>query len=108
MKGLAKQQLIALSAAILLLILSAWLARQYGLKMTGLLLIAALLGVTLHHAAFGFTSAYRIFILRRNTEGIIAQLLMLAIGSILFAPILSAGEILGEPVSGALAPIGVC
>ena len=40
-------------------------------------------------------------------RGVRAQLLMLALATVLFAPVLAAGEALGQPVGGALAPAGV-
>ncbi|MDH3444773.1 MAG: YeeE/YedE family protein, partial [Deltaproteobacteria bacterium] len=71
-----------------------------------LLLIGALLGVTLYHAAFGFTSAYRRMLLHRDVTGVRAQLLMLAIATLLFAPVLASGSMFGRGVVGAVAPVG--
>lgn len=38
-----------------------------------LLVIGALLGVSLYHAAFGFTSAYRRALVERDVAGVLAQ-----------------------------------
>ncbi len=65
------------------------------------------MGVTLYHAAFGFTAAYRRAITEREISGVTAQLLMLAAAMILFAPILARGEIFGHGVGGAVAPVGI-
>jgi uncharacterized membrane protein YedE/YeeE len=72
-----------------------------------LLLIGGALGLSLYHAAFGFTSAYRNAILHRDVAGVSAQLVMLALAMLLFAPLLAHGEIFGRGVGGALAPVGM-
>ena len=58
-------------------------------------------------AAFGFTSAWRVFISDRRGEGLRAQMAMLAIAVLLFFPALSAGQLFGQPVQGNVSPIGV-
>ena len=68
--------------------------------------IGGLLGVTLYHAAFGFTSAYRNAIMHRDVSGVVAQIAMLALAMLLFAPILANGQVLGRGVVGAVAPVG--
>ncbi|MEE8516961.1 MAG: YeeE/YedE family protein [Alphaproteobacteria bacterium] len=72
-----------------------------------LFIIGALLGMTLYHAAFGFTSAWRKLITIGDTTGVRAQLVMLALATLLFAPVLAAGSAFGEGVAGAVAPAGV-
>ncbi|TFH50630.1 MAG: YeeE/YedE family protein, partial [Lysobacterales bacterium] len=62
------------------------------------------LGVSLYHAAFGFTDAYRRAILQRDISGITAQMVMLAAAMLLFAPVLAAGQVFGHGVIGAVAP----
>lgn len=76
-------------------------------KMAVLLVCGALFGLTLANGTLGFTSAYRAFLLRRETRSLHAQLLMLAVATLLFAPVLAQGSIFGRPVSGALAPLGL-
>lgn len=90
---------------IALLVVS-WLALTSEGHFALLLLIGVALGITLQHAAFGFTSAYRRFLLRRDTAALNAQLLMLAIATLLFAPILSGELSFGQSVVGAIAPAG--
>lgn len=70
-----------------------------------LLLIGLALGVTLYHASFGFSGAYRRFIVDRDMSGITAQLIMLAIAITIFAPLLSSGQVFGQRVGGAVAPV---
>lgn len=71
-----------------------------------LLVLGALCGVTLYHAAFGFTAAYRRLLLNRDGTGVRAQLVMLGAATCMFAPVLAAGSFLGSPVVGAIAPVG--
>jgi uncharacterized protein len=71
-----------------------------------LLLIGAALGLSLYHAAFGFTSAYRNAIAHRDVSGVSAQLVMLALAMLLFAPILADGQLFGRGIGGAVAPVG--
>ena len=75
-------------------------------RLSILLLIGLLCGATLYHAAFGFTHAYRRLLFARDASGARAQLVMLAVATLLFAPILAAGSVLGQPVAGAEAPAG--
>jgi uncharacterized protein len=72
-----------------------------------LFVIGMALGVTLYHAAFGFTGAYRRAILGKDIAGITAQLIMLAAAMLLFAPILAQGTAFGHGVAGAVAPVSV-
>ena len=75
--------------------------------MAGVLAIGIGLGVALYHAGFGFTAAYRRAMLEKNLSGIVAQAVMLVAASLLFAPMLAAGEVFGRPVAGAVAPVGL-
>ncbi len=69
--------------------------------------IGLALGLTLYHASFGFASAYRRMFVARDMRGVQAQLLMLAIATLLFAPVLAGGSAFGQAVGGAWAPLGV-
>ncbi|BDA74592.1 YeeE/YedE [Rivularia sp. IAM M-261] len=80
---------------------------QYGWRQSVLFLIGGLLGITLYYSSFGFTSAYRKFLFKRDAGGIYAQLLMLAVATVLFAPILASGTAFGQEVKGSIAPVGV-
>jgi len=62
-------------------------------------------GITLLHAAFGFSGSWRVFIRERDGRGVRAQLLLLVLTSILFFPVL--GQVFPSiQASSALAPIG--
>ena len=94
--------------ALGLLMAGAWfLDVNAGFKQVLLLLLGAALGLTLYHAAFGFTSAWRVFINERRGAGLRAQMVMLALAVLLFFPALAAGNLFGNPVTGLVAPDGV-
>ncbi len=94
-------------AAALLVTAAAWLAAEYGLRHGALFLVGAGLGLVLYQAAFGFTTAFRVLFTVGDGRGLRAQMLMLAVATLLFAPILASGEVLGTAVGGAVAPLGV-
>jgi uncharacterized protein len=96
-----------LTVSLLLIVLGAWyLAQSVGARQSALYVVGALLGVALYHAAFGFTSAWRVFIADGRGAGLRAQMLMLAVGVALFFPALSAGTLFGMPVTGLVSPAG--
>lgn len=74
----------------------------FGWRQSALFLIGTLFGLTLYHASFGFASSYRRLVVQGDGQGVLAQVVMLAIATALFAPILISG--LGR---GALAPVAV-
>jgi len=94
-------------AASLLALGTVYLAGAFGLTQASLLAIGAALGVVLYHAAFGFTSAWRVFLVERRGAGLRAQMVMLAVAVALFFPALDAGTVLGNDVRGFVFPIGV-
>ncbi|MDQ7016343.1 MAG: YeeE/YedE family protein [Gammaproteobacteria bacterium] len=69
--------------------------------------VALLMGLTLYHATFGFASAYRQLLLRGRVRGVMAHLLMLALATLLFAPILANGSVFDHGVTGANAPVAL-
>jgi len=95
------------AAALALAGLLVFALADQGWRMPALLFLGMALGAVLLLTSFGFTSAYREFLLYRDTAGVRAQVLMLALATVLFAPVLAAGSAFGQPVSGAFAPVGV-
>ncbi len=95
------------AAVALLLTGVAWLGANYGIRHGALFLVGAGLGLVLYQAAFGFTTAFRVFVVVGDGRGLRAQMLMMAVATLLFAPMLASGRGLGTPVGGALAPAGV-
>jgi uncharacterized membrane protein YedE/YeeE len=93
--------------ALLLIVLGAfWLDGAVSARQAALYVVGALLGLTLYHAAFGFTSAWRVFIADGRGAGLRAQMVMLAVGVALFFPALAAGTLFGMPVTGLVSPAG--
>lgn len=96
-----------LAFSLLLIALGAvYLAQTVSGRQAALYVVGALLGMSLYHAAFGFTSAWRVFIADGRGAGLRAQMLMLGIGVLLFFPALSAGSLFGHPVAGLVSPAG--
>ncbi|MFP3850742.1 YeeE/YedE family protein [Pseudomonas sp. W5-01] len=96
-----------LTAFLLLVVGALFLQSAVGGRQVLLLIVGAALGLTLYHAAFGFTSAWRVFINERRGAGLRAQMVMLAVAVVLFFPALGAGTLFGTPVTGLVAPAGV-
>jgi uncharacterized protein len=92
----------------ILIVLAAWyLNAAISWRQAALFIVGAGAGVVLFHAAFGFTSAWRVFIADRRGGGLRAQMLMLAITCAIFFPLLAAGTFMGQPLRGSVSPIGV-
>jgi uncharacterized membrane protein YedE/YeeE len=102
----ANFKIVALATTILLagaLALSASISWRQG----PLFLLGGALGLTLYHALFGFTSAWRVFIVARRGAGLRAQMVMLALATALFFPALAQGTLFGQSVHGELGAVGV-
>lgn len=93
--------LLALAAGGILL------AEAYNWRRGAQLVLGGALGMTLYHASFGFTAAWRRLVVERRGAGLRAQMLMLAIAVILFFPVLAEGSLFGRPVTGFVMPAGV-
>ncbi|WP_404333521.1 YeeE/YedE family protein [Planococcus rifietoensis] len=102
-----QKSLIAGGIAVAALLTVYLLATQH-IAQTVLLGIGLLLGYTLFHARFGFTSAFRRFMSVGNGQAMRSHMLMLAVAVTLFAPILAYGySFFGTGVSGYVSPVGV-
>ncbi|MEH6651069.1 MAG: YeeE/YedE family protein [Motiliproteus sp.] len=96
--------------ALVPLLLLGWLALQLaaiGYRSQLLLLIGTLLGLSLYLSRFSFTGAYRRLLLQRQPAEVIAQLALVALTCLLFAPLLQRGEFAGVELSGAWASVGL-
>ncbi|MBD0334979.1 MAG: YeeE/YedE family protein, partial [Cyanobacteria bacterium Co-bin13] len=74
----------------------------FGWKQSALFIVGTLFGLTLYHASFGFASSYRQLLVNRDVRGVLSQVLMLALATVLFAPLL-----LSQVGRGAVAPVAV-
>jgi uncharacterized protein len=106
LSGLPVQRLPLMVAGAALLGLFGYLVGIDSGK-AALLIIGVLMGVSLYHAAFGFTAAYRRAIVDKDISGVAAQGIMLAIAMVLFAPALAQGELFERSVVGAIAPVSL-
>lgn len=88
---LTPQNFFIVGALVIALILSIMTINEEGFQQGVLLWLGLLLGFTLFHARFGFTSAFRQFMSVGNGRAIRAHMIMLAVACTLFAPILATG-----------------
>ncbi len=94
-------------ALVLLLGGAGYVANAATGHQAALYLLGAALGLVLYHAAFGFASGWRAFIAEGRGAHLRAQMLMLALASAIFLPVLDGGSLFGRDVGGAVAPAGV-
>lgn len=81
------------------------LGLAYGPIQGALFLVGGALGISLYHAAFGFTSAWRVFIMDGRGRGLRVQMILLALTFVLFFPFLASGTLFGQEVKGFISPI---
>lgn len=108
--GVGSRALVPGPAAItaMAIVLAAWyLNAIVSWRQAALFIVGAFAGVVLYHAAFGFTSSWRVFISDRRGAGLRAQMVMLAVTCAVFFPLLAAGSLFGQPLRGSVSPIGV-
>lgn len=74
-------------------------------KQALLYLIAGVLGLTLYHAHYGFTSSFRSFLTSGRGVGIRAQMILFLLANILFLPILVG--VFGNEATGYVSPVGM-
>ena len=101
------QWLPSLVAALAIALGTMFVSNAVSGRQALLFLVGVLAGVVLYHAAFGFTSAWRIFIVDRRGDGVRAQMLMLALTCLVFFPALASGHLGAQAVRGSVSPLGV-
>lgn len=90
-----------------IVLLGAYLTAAISPRQTALFAVGIGAGLVLYHAAFGFTSAWRVFIADGRGAGLRAQMLMLAVTCAVFFPLLGMGQFFGMPLRGSVAPVGL-
>ncbi|WP_137130201.1 YeeE/YedE family protein [Rhizobium sp. FY34] len=95
------------TALVVLVLGTLTLGAIYGSAQGALFLVGGALGISLYHASFGFTSAWRVFIVEGRGRGLRVQMLLLALAVILFFPALSSGTLFGNEVRGNVSPAGL-
>ncbi len=98
---------VVLPALLLLAGGMAALAGGFGWRQAALYLLGGALGLVLYHATFGFAGSWRRFLAEGRGAGLRAQMVMLALASAIFFPVLAGGTLFGQSVGGAVAPVGV-
>ncbi len=101
------QALLVTGGLITTAVLSYAILSSSGLQQSMTMWLGLLLGYTLFHARFGFTSAFRRLLSVGNGEAMRAHMIMLAVACTLFAPILSIGVgFFDQAPAGYVAPVG--
>ena len=95
-----------LTALLVLIVGTLALGAVYGPAHGALFLVGGALGISLYHAAFGFTSAWRVFIAEGRGRGLRVQMILLALTVLLFFPFLASGTLFGNEVRGLVSPAG--
>ncbi len=77
-------------------------------RQAALFAVGGVFGLLLYHAAFGFTTSWRVFIADRRGAGLRAQMLMLAVACLLFFPVLASDTpIFTDAVRGNVSPLAL-
>lgn len=96
------------ASALVAIVALAYVGSMAGGRQAALFGVGLFAGLALYHAAFGFTTAFRVFIAEGRGAGIRAQMLMLGLAALVFIPLLGAGHpVFGQTLRGSLAPLGV-
>jgi uncharacterized membrane protein YedE/YeeE len=77
-------------------------AASHGWRPSALAAVGVLLGASLQHASFGFASGYRRLLVHGDGRGVLAQVILLLLLTLLFAPILLSGA-----AQGSVAPVAL-
>lgn len=94
-------------AGVLSCMLFLYLNVNYGWRQSALFLVGVAAGVSLYHAAFGFTAAWREVAKTGRGAGLRAQMLMLAAAVLVFTPLIAQGELWGINLRGNVSPLNV-
>ena len=94
-------------SAVLSCILLMYLGVTYGWRQSALFLVGITAGVSLYHAAFGFTAAWREVVKTGRGAGLRAQMVMFAVTVLVFVPLIAQGELGGISLRGSVAPVNI-
>ncbi|WP_274425649.1 YeeE/YedE family protein [Chelativorans sp. YIM 93263] len=83
------------------------IAALVDLRQATLFLLGGILGATLYHGSFGFTGGWRRMVVEKRGRAMRAQVLMIGVAALAMIPLLAAGNLGGEQLVGATAPVGV-
>ncbi|MDV3250320.1 YeeE/YedE family protein [Devosia sp. BK] len=94
-------------AGAMLLVGFAFITWQVDLRQGALFLIGGGLGVALYHGSFGFTGGWKRMVVDKRGRGMRAQMLTIGVAALAMIPLVAAGNIGGQSMVGAMAPVGV-
>ena len=96
-----------IASALMALVIYFYLSSTYGWRQGALFIVGLAAGITLYHAAFGFTAAWREVVKSGRGAGLRAQMIMLSITVLIFTPLIAQGEIWGMNLRGSVAPLNI-
>ena len=105
--GYSLNRPVVISGMVISILILMLLSTEYGWRQSALLSVGLAAGIILYHAAFGFTSAWRVFFTHRLGAGLRAQMIMLAITVLVFLPLINLGEFNGQALRGSVAPLSL-
>lgn len=82
------------------------IAALIDLRQAMLFLVGGLLGAALYHGSFGFTGGWRRMVVERRGRAMRAQALMIGVAAMAMIPLIAAGNLGGQTLVGAVAPVG--
>ena len=98
-------KLAVIVALLFLLLLSIFIYRDISAKQFIIFMLGTAIGISLIHSGFGFTGAWRDYILNRKSIGIRAQIILFVLASIIMFPMVAGVFTTHGVFSAALAPI---
>ncbi|MCV0424110.1 MAG: YeeE/YedE family protein [Roseibium sp.] len=94
-------------AACLLLLIAIGAYAEAGPRQAAATLIGGVAGLSLYHASFGFTAAWRRIVTEKRGGGLRAQFVLILLTSAVSFPLIAWGSQLGWPTGGFVFPFGV-
>lgn len=101
------QVIVAGTAALLLAFVALGAYGEAGGRQALAVLIGGLAGLSLYHASFGFTAAWRRIVTERRGGGLRAQFVLILLTSVVSFPLIAWGASLGWPTGGFVFPFGI-
>ncbi|QOU04430.1 YeeE/YedE family protein [Pseudomonas fluorescens] len=98
---------VTVVAVLGILILAAVCFETIDLRQGLLALVGAGFGFVMYQASFSFAGGWRAAVTEGRTANLRAQMVAIAIAGLLMMPLLEQGNILGQPLIGALGPLGI-
>ncbi|WP_299475986.1 YeeE/YedE family protein [uncultured Roseibium sp.] len=101
------QTTVVVVAAGMLALIATGAYAEAGLRQAVAVLIGGVAGLSLYHASFGFTAAWRRIVTERRGAGLRAQFVLILLTSAISFPLIAWGAQFGWPTGGFVFPFGV-